>query len=65
MAENVKALEKNLEIVSQINWKMESLQVKIEELDKWRNIDKSVPSSHLIVKTYDIKMHTLAMKECQ
>ena len=34
MAEKVKALEKHLEIVSQINLKMESLQTKIEWLDK-------------------------------
>ena len=40
MAEKVKALEKHLEIVSQIKLKMESLQTKIEELDKWRNMDK-------------------------
>ena len=34
IVEKVKALEKHLEIVSQINLKMESLQVKIEELDR-------------------------------
>ena len=34
MSENVKALEKHLEIVSQINLKMKSLQATIEELDK-------------------------------
>ena len=34
MAEKVKAMEKHLEILSQINLKMESLQTKIEELDK-------------------------------
>ena len=34
MVEKVKALEKHIKIVSQINLKMESLQTKIEELDK-------------------------------
>lgn len=65
MAEKVKSLEKHLEIVSHINLKMESLQVKIEELDKWRNMDKNVPSILLVVKTSDIRLHTLAMNECQ
>ena len=65
MVEKVKTLEKHLEIVSQINLKMESLQVKIEELDVWRNIEKSVPTSLPIVNTYDIRLHTLPMNECQ
>ena len=65
MDEKVKSLEKHLKIVSQINLKMEHLQAKIEELDKWRNMKKNVPSSLPIVKTYDIRLHTLAMNECQ
>ena len=65
MDEKVKDLEKHLEIVSKINLKMESLQVKIEELDKWRNTEKNVPSSLLEFKSYDIMLHTLAMNECQ
>ena len=65
MAEKVKALEKHLEVVSQINLKMESLQTKIEELDKWRNMEKNVPSSLPVVKSYDIKLHTLATNEFQ
>lgn len=65
MAEKVKALEKHLEILSQINLKMESLQTKIEKLDKWRNMDKNVLSSLLAVKAYDIGLHTLATNECQ
>ena len=65
MANKLKVLEKHLEIVSQINLKMESLQVKIEELDRWRNMEKSVMSSLPTVNTYDIRMHTLAMNECQ
>lgn len=65
MAEKVKALEKNLEIVSQINLKMESLPVKIEKLDIWRNMERSVPSSLPAVNNYDIKLHTLATNECR
>ena len=65
MDEKVKSLEKHLQIVSEINLKMESLQVKIEDLDRWRNIEKIVPSSLPVVNTYDIRMHTLAMNECQ
>ena len=44
---------------------MEPLQVKIEELDKWRSIEKNVPSSLPVIKTYDISLHTLATNECQ
>ena len=65
MAEKVKALEKHLEIVSQTNLKMESLQTKIEELAKWRNMEKDVPSSLPVVKAYDIRLHTLDTNECQ
>ena len=65
MVEKAKALEKHLEIVSQINLKMESLQTKIKELDKWRNMEKSVPIGLPVVKDYDIKLHTLATNEFQ
>ena len=65
MEEKVKAMEKHLEIASQINLKMESLQTKIEELDKWRNMEKIVPSSLPMVKAYNIRLHTLATNECQ
>ena len=51
--------------MSQINFKMEFLQVKIEELDRWRSMEKSVPSSLLAVKTYDVRLHTLDTNECQ
>ena len=50
MAEKVKALEKHLEIVSQINLKMESMLTKIRELDRWRNMEKSVPSGLPTIK---------------
>ena len=56
---------KHLKIVSQINLKMESLQTKIEELDRWRNMEKSVPSDLLAIKSYDIRVHSLATNECQ
>ena len=65
MEEKVKALEKHLGIVFQINLKMECLQTKTEELDKWRNMEKSVISSLPIVKSYDIRLHTLDTNECQ
>ena len=44
---------------------MESLQSKIEELDKWRNIEKNVPSILPVIKTYGISLHTLDTSECQ
>ena len=53
MADKFKTLEKNLEIVSQINQRMESLQAKIEELDRWRNMEKGAPSGLPIVKAYE------------
>ena len=65
MVDKVKVMEKHLKIVYQINLKMESLQVKIEELDKWRGIEKNVSSSPPMIKTYDISLHTLATSECQ
>ena len=65
MDDKVKVLEKHLEIVSQINLKMECVLVKIEEIDKWRCIEKNVPSILLVIKTYDISLHTLATNQCQ
>ena len=65
MAEKVKTLVKNLESVSQTNLKMESLQTKIEELDRWRNMEGSVPSGLPEIKDYDIRLHTLATNEFQ
>ena len=65
MVEKVKSLEKHLEIVSAINLKMESMQAKIEDLDKWRNTEKNVRSSLPIVKAYDIRLHTLDTNECK
>ena len=62
---HIKSIEKHLEIVSQINLKMEFLQAKIEELDKWRNMEKNVPSRIPIDKSYAIRLHTMATNECQ
>ena len=44
---------------------MKFLQTKSGELYKWRNMEKNVPSSLPIVKSYDIRLHTLATNECQ
>ena len=57
IANKVKMVEKHLEIVSQINQDMRSLQVKIEDLDKWRSIEKNVPSILPVIKSYDISVH--------
>ena len=65
MAAKVKMVEKHLEIVSQVNQKMRSLQVKIEDINKWRRMEKNIPSSLSMIKIYDISVHTLATTECQ
>ena len=65
MDDKVKMVEKHLEIVSQINQRMKSIQVKIEDLDKWRSMEKNVHSSLLVSKNYDNSVHTLATNECQ
>ena len=65
MDDKVKMVENHLEIVSQINQKMRSLQVMIEDLDKWRRLENNVPSILLVIKSYDISLHTLATTDCQ
>ena len=65
MADNMKMVEKHLEIVSQTNHRMKALQEKIEDLDEWRNKEKNVPIILLVIKSYDISVHTLATTECQ
>ena len=37
MANKMKMVEKHLEIVSQTNQRMRSLQAKIEDVNEWRN----------------------------
>ena len=44
---------------------MRDLQAKIEYLEEWRSMEKNVPSSLLVIKSYDISVHTLATTECQ
>ena len=53
------------DIVSQINQKMESLQTKIKELDRWRNMDENVLSGLPAIKSYDIILHTFGTNEFQ
>ena len=65
MEDIIKALEKHLENASQVYQNMESLQKNIEELDEWRNMEKNVSSGLPIIKSYDIRLHTLATNECQ
>ena len=65
MANKMKMVEKHLEIVSQTNHRMRSLQAKIEDLNEWRNKEKIVPSSLLVIKSYGISVHTLDTTECQ
>ena len=64
MEEKVKYMEKHLKIVCQINLNMESMQTKIEELEKWSNMEKGVPSGLLSLKDYDTRLHTPATNEC-
>ena len=44
---------------------MRFLQIKIEDLDKWKSMEKNVPSSLPAIKSYDIRLHTLATTKCQ
>ena len=65
MAGKVKDLENNFDIASQINQKMESMQTKIQELDRWRNMEKKIPSGLPEIKDYDTRLHTLATNDYQ
>ena len=65
MADKVKMVEKHLEIVSQTYQRMRDLQSKIEDLKEWRSMEKNIPSSLLVIKSYDISVHALATTECQ
>ena len=65
MEDIVKSFETHLEIVSQMNLKIESLQTNIEELDRWGNMEKRVLSGLPIIKDYDIMLHNLDTNECQ
>ena len=65
MANKMKMVGKHLEIVSQTNQRMRSLQDKIGDIDEWRRMEKNVPSSLPVIKSYDISVPTLATTECQ
>ena len=65
MDNKMKKVEKHLEIVSQVNQRMRSLQFKIEDLDKWRSMKNNVPSSLPVIKIYDTSLHTLATTNYQ
>ena len=58
-------IEKHLDIVSQTHQKMRDLQEKIIEPDEWRSTKKDIPISLPSVKSYDIKIYTMAKEECQ
>ena len=57
-------MEKHLENVSQTNQRMIDLQAKIEYLEEWRNKENNVSSSLLVIKSYDISVHTFATSVC-
>ena len=63
MVDVLKDLEKHLETTSQIYQSMESLQAKIEELEEWKNLEKNVLGDLPVIKSYDIRLHTLATNE--
>jgi hypothetical protein len=65
MADKIKMVEKYIEIISQTNQRMRSLQAKIEDLDEWRSMEKNVSSILWVIKSYDISVHTLATTKCQ
>ena len=64
MANKVKMVEKHLEIVSQTYQRMRDLQAKIEDLEEWRSVEKNIPSSLPVIKSYDISVHALATTKC-
>ena len=65
MEDIIKALKKHLENASQVYQNMESLQTNTKELDEWKNIDNNGGCGLLIIKAYDIILHTLATDECE
>ena len=65
MADKVKMVEKHLEIVSQTYQRMRDLQAKIEDIKEWRSMENNIPSSLLVIKSYDISVHASVTIECQ
>ena len=64
MADKVKMVEKHFEIVSQMYQRMRDQQAKIAQLKEWRSTEKNIPSSLLMIKSYDIIVHSIATTEC-
>ena len=60
MEDKIKYFEKHIEVAYKISEKMESLRIKVEEIDIWKNMEKIVPSGLLGIKAYDIILYTLA-----
>ena len=44
---------------------MGSLQTKIEDLNRWRNVKKNVLTILPTIKSYDIRLQSLSTNECQ
>ena len=44
---------------------MRDLQEKIIELKEWSSTEMNIPSSLLIIKSYDITVHSMVVMECQ
>ena len=63
MNDKVKMIKKHLEIVSQTYQRMRDLQAKIIELEELRSIEKDIPSSLPMVKSYDIMVYSMATTE--
>ena len=43
---------------------MRDLQSKIEDLEEWRSTEKNIHSRFLVIKSYDISVHTFPTIEC-
>ena len=65
MDDNVKMIEKHLDIVSQTHHKMRELQEKIIEINECRSTKRDIPNSLPSVKSYDIIVYSMATEECQ
>ena len=65
MSDVLKDLGKHLEATCQIYQNMESLQANIEEIEEWNNLEKNFPGGLLVIKAYDIRLHTFSTNEFQ
>ena len=57
MTNKVKMIKKHLEIVSHTYQRMRDLQERIIELEEWRSMEKNVPISIPMIKSYDIMVY--------